>query len=130
MGGYSRREQSSSAIRQSAYKENQFIKGTGSADMLEKVSRFDLEPTILKPNDRHDGIALAPLPNIPNTTRNLSLPKPLDDGATLNVHPIHGAPTPMNLARGSKQLNAIDHSNFKVQAKGRNVPEDLPLGAA
>jgi hypothetical protein len=130
MGGYSRREQSSSAIRKSGLKESQFAKGTGYSDMIDKVSRYDLEPTVLKPNDRHDGIALTPLPNAPKSTRNLSLPKPLDDGAELNVHPIHCAPTPINLTRGTKQLNAIAHSNFKVQGKSRDVPEDLPLGAA
>ena len=63
MAGYSRRENSSSAIRQSAYKENQVARGTGSVDMLEKPSRYNFEPTILKPNERHDGIALAPLAN-------------------------------------------------------------------
>ena len=67
MVGYGRRENSSSAIH-SAYKENNFAKQTGSADMLHpSVGRAIYEADIHRPNDRHDGIALAPLPNVPNS---------------------------------------------------------------
>jgi hypothetical protein len=95
------------------------------------VGRAIYEADIHRPNDRHDGIALAPLPNHPNTTRNLSMPRPRDDDATVNVHPILVSPTQMHIPRGSKHLDAIDHSNFRVSPCATSAQnEDGPVGAA
>jgi hypothetical protein len=52
------------------------------------------------------------------------MPKPHDDETMVNVHPIHVAPTQMHIPRGSKHLDAIDHSNFRVSPCATSAKED------
>ena len=59
-----KRENSSAAIRHQAFREN--VAG-GSCDAIPK--QLTMEVDIHKPNERHNGIALAPLPSHPNTSR-------------------------------------------------------------
>ena len=126
----SRRENSAAAIRNAADKLSFLAKNSGS---VESMSKLTLDAQIIRPNDRHHGIALAPLPHAPSTTRNTSLPKKLEDDEddTLNVHPIHAAHAVTNAPqRNNKLLEAIDHSNHRVQMQSANETEANPLVGA
>ena len=122
----SRRENSAAAIRNAADKLSRVAKNSGS---VENISKPLLDAQIIRPNDRHHGIALAPLPHAPSTTRNTSLPRKLDDEEddTFNVHPIYAAPAGMNAPqRNNKLLEAIDHTNHRVQRQTARVEENAP----
>lgn len=117
-----KRENSSAAIRHNAFKEN-----SGSCDDIPKQMRMEVD--IRKPNDRHAGIALAPLPTHPNTSRNISMPRTEESSpAIYNIHPIHGAPTVMNVPRMSNRVEPIDHSAYKIVSNSAMGEELTQIG--